>query len=131
MKPFRLTSPQLRENDIESACLDLLRIRGYFVVRNHAGTFKTLDGRRFIKGAERGTPDYAALHKRFPAFLLETKRPKGELADIQAYVIQKISIGYGIPTATVKSARELLEWLEAHERKEAGRTEGRPAHRFS
>ena len=51
---FKLTPaspPRLAENDIERACLDLLALRRYWVGRNHCGTFKSADNRRWIKGA--------------------------------------------------------------------------------
>jgi hypothetical protein len=33
--------PRLSENDVERACLDLLRLRGYWVIRQQSGLFKT------------------------------------------------------------------------------------------
>ena len=53
-RAFRLREPKLHvvENHVESACLDMLRVRGYWPVRLHAGTFKSADGKRWIKGVE-------------------------------------------------------------------------------
>jgi hypothetical protein len=47
MPRFRLTppNPKLVENDVERACLDVLRIRGYRPVRLHSGLLRTPDGR--------------------------------------------------------------------------------------
>src|SRR5262252_10124255 len=95
-RAFRLTAPQLKlvENDVERQCLDLLRLRGYWAARLHAGTFKTVDGQRWIRGVEKGTPDYGALHELYPGFLLETKRPGGSLTLIQSAVITNLERGY-------------------------------------
>ena len=40
-RKFRLKHPRLSENDVERACLDLLRLRGYWVIRQQSGLFKT------------------------------------------------------------------------------------------
>src|SRR5215813_10342973 len=55
MKRFRLTSPRVKlvENDVERACVDLLRLRGYYVVRLQSGLFRTPDG-RWIRIGEPG-----------------------------------------------------------------------------
>jgi hypothetical protein len=81
MKPrqFRLTSPRLSENDVEAACGDLLRLRGYWVTRVQSGLFRTPDG-RWVRIGKKGIPDYAATHGFYPGFLLEVKRPGEELA---------------------------------------------------
>jgi len=113
---FRLKSPVLREDDVERACLDYLRIRGYFVLRIHTGTFRSPDGRYWIKGAPKGTADYIAVHKKYRGFLLETKGPRGELREVQLQRAAEISTGYGIPTVKVSSARELVEWLDGWEK---------------
>jgi hypothetical protein len=52
-RKFRLQHPRLSENDVERACLDLLRLRGYWPIRLHAGRFKTPDGERWITGVDR------------------------------------------------------------------------------
>lgn len=118
-RPFRLSSPRLRssENDIERACLDLLALRRYWVGRNHCGTFKSADDRRWIKGAPKGTPDYAALHERFPGFLLEVKRPGASPTPEQEQKHFEIRLGYSIAIATVDSVEGLAAWLDQHERK--------------
>src|SRR5262252_3070006 len=94
-RAFRLTAPQLKlvENDVERQCLDLLRLRGYWPARLHAGTFRSVDGERWIRGVEKGTPDYGAIHELYPGFLLETKRPGGSLALIQSAVITNLERG--------------------------------------
>lgn len=109
--------PRLSENDVERACLDVLRLRGYWVARLHAGTFKTTDGRRWIKGVERGTPDYALLHERFPGFLLEVKRSGATATPEQTQKHLEIRLGYRIAIGTVDSVDALAAWLDNHEQK--------------
>jgi hypothetical protein len=115
-RAFRLTPPpRLVENDVERACLDLLRYRGYWVVRVHAGTFKSADGRRWIKGADKGTPDYACVHERFLGFLLEVKRPGADASPEQKQKIMEIRLGYHLAIAVVDSVDALDAWLRQHE----------------
>jgi hypothetical protein len=114
---FRLTSPRVKlvENDVEKGCLDLLRLRSYWPVRLHAGRYKTLDGRRWITGVEKGTPDYALEHAIFPGFLLEVKRP-GEVASLeQAAKHREIYLGYRLAICTVDSVESLARWLDGHQ----------------
>jgi hypothetical protein len=117
-RPFRLTPqklPPLSENDVESACLDLLRFRGYWVVRQQSGLFKTPDG-RWIRLGVKGIPDYAAVHRRFPGFLLEIKRPGGDLSPHQATKIQELRLGYSLAVGVIDSVEALDAWLNQHER---------------
>jgi hypothetical protein len=114
---FKLTpsgAPQ-RENDVERACLDLLALRGYWVGRNHCGTFKSADNRRWIKGAPKGTPDYATLHRNYPGFLMEVKRPGAATSSEQDQKHFEIRLAYGIAIATVDSVAALAAWLDHHE----------------
>ena len=113
---FRLKPPpRLNENDVERACLDLLRLRGYYVARLHAGTFKSPDGCRWIKGVEKGTPDYATVHERFPGFLLEVKRPGADTSPDQKTKIMEIRLGYHLAIAVVDTVDALDAWLRQHE----------------
>lgn len=117
---FRLTAPvpiKLRETYVISACLDILRLKQYWCVRLHAGTFKSLDGRRYIKGVDKGTPDYLAAHEFYPAFLVEFKRSGGVPTPDQVRAHEQIRIGYRIATAAVDSVEALSEWLQAYEGK--------------
>jgi hypothetical protein len=115
-KPFRLKAPPpLSENDVERACLDLLRVRGYWVKRQHVIRCKTQDG-RWITIGEKGDPDYVALHGKYPGFHLEVKRPGGGLSADQRFKIQQLTLGYRLRVAVVASSRELAEWLTGHER---------------
>jgi hypothetical protein len=116
---FRLKPQKFlaNENDVERACLDLLALRRYWVGRNHCGTFKSADNRRWIKGAPKGTPDYAALHARFPGFLLEVKRPGAEATPEQTQKHFEIRLGYSIAITTVDSVESLAAFLDQHERR--------------
>ena len=116
---FRLTGDkiQLSESDVAKACKHLLALRGYWRGRNHAGLFLTYDGKRPIRGEEKGTPDYVFVHERYPGFLLEVKRPGGKLSPDQVRKIAEIRMGYRLAIAVVDSVEELAAWLDEHERK--------------
>ena len=113
LTPFK---PRLSENDVEKACLDLLRLRGYWPARLHAGTFKSLDGKRFIKGVEKGVPDYCLCHRLYPGFLLEVKRPGEAPRPEQALRIMEIRMGYHLAIAVVDDVIALDQWLNQHEK---------------
>lgn len=114
--PFRLTSPapKLRENDVERACIDLLRYRGYWVIRQHVGRFRTPAG-AWITVGETGLPDYATVHARYPGFLLEVKRPGGVPSPEQARKISEIRQGYGLAITAVDTVEALVSWLDRFE----------------
>src|SRR5262245_44856852 len=99
MKRFRLTSPRVKlvENDVEKACVDLLRLRGYYVVRLQSGLLKTPDG-RWIRVGERGLPDYACLKH---DFFLEVKAPGKLPTGAQIEKAIELEKCYRIAVATV------------------------------
>ena len=113
---FRLKSPRVKlaENDVEKACLDFARLRGWWPIRLHAGTFKSLDGKRYVHGVEKGTPDYILVKQ--PSFFLETKRPGGDLTPEQRQKIFELEKFYGLETVVVEGVQELIEWLDRHDR---------------
>ena len=113
--PFRLKRQQLVENDVETACLDLLRYKGYWPIRLHVGVFRTAAGGWLTIG-ERGTPDWCAIHGRHRGFLLEVKRPGREPSPEQLRKIDQLRRGYGLEVAVVDSSGALKTWLETHER---------------
>ena len=117
MKRFRLQSPriQLSENDVEKACLHLLALHGYWVGRLHAGTFKSVDGKRWVKGHPKGTPDYACMHADRPGFLLEVKRPGEKPSPEQDQKHLEIRLGFRLAISVVDSVEGLAEWLNNHE----------------
>jgi hypothetical protein len=106
--PFRLTAPKLTENDVESACVDLLKWQHYRPLRLQSGRFKTFDD-RWVTIGEPGLPDYVV-----PAFFVEVKRPRGKLSVEQAMKIRQFDDD-GIPTAVVQSVEALAEWLAKRE----------------
>ena len=117
MSRWRLTPPRVHvaEKHVIDACLDLLRLRGWWPCRIHTGTFRSMDGRRVIKGADKGTPDYAVLHERHPAFLLETKRPGSIATPDQINKHREIRIGYRLTIVTLDSVESLDAWLTNYE----------------
>lgn len=117
MSRFRLKAPnsKLSENMVEKQCLDLLRLRQWFPVRIHTGTFKSADGKRWIKGADKGTPDYALIHARYPGFLLEVKRTGATPTPEQDRKHQELIIGFNLSIATVDSIEALVDWLTNYE----------------
>ena len=114
-RPFRLEAPRASENDIEAGCLTVLRLRGYWVARLHAGTFKTVDGQRWIKGNDKGTPDWVAMRGK-RGLLLEVKRPGAKLSLDQQRKIAELRTDYGLPIVVVSDAFQLSAWLDQHER---------------
>jgi hypothetical protein len=116
-RPFRLRPPSPSENDVEAGCLQLLRLRGWYPVRLHAGTFKTVDGLRWIKGVDKGTPDYIAVHETFPGFFMEVKRPGKKPEPLQVAKITELRGVRRLHVTVVGSPEELQHWLNHHERR--------------
>lgn len=114
MKRFRLTAPRVKlvENDVEKACIDLLRLRGYYVVRLQSGLFKTADG-RWVRVGEPGLPDYVVIKR---DFFLEVKAPKKAPSAAQVQKAFELEKGYGITVATIDSVERLASWLDACEK---------------
>ena len=117
MKGFRLKADKLvlSENDVRKACLDLLRARGWWPIRQHVGVFTPI-GRpdHKVQIGVVGDPDYAVV--RVPSFFMETKRPGGKLSDDQHKRIDILRQFYGLDTVVVSDVEELVEWLAKHER---------------
>src|SRR5262252_1625358 len=114
MKRFRLTSPKiaLTENDVERACVDLLRARGYYVVRLQSGLFRTPDG-RWVRVGEPGLPDYACIKD---DFFLEVKRPGGKPSAAQIKKVFELEAAHRIQVATVDRVEHLVRWLDEREK---------------
>lgn len=115
-RPWGLTSPVPSENDVEASCKAILSRHGYWVKKNHAGLFQSMDGRRRINGVPKGTPDYTCLHSKHRGFLLEVKRPGGKLSDDQVEQIEYLESEFNLPIAVVQSAEDLAVFLALHER---------------
>jgi hypothetical protein len=110
---FQLSGDRLKisENDVRKACLDLLRARRWWPIRQHVGLFNPV-GRpsHKISIGEAGDPDYVVV--RAPSFFLETKRPGGELSDAQRKRIDTLRRFYDLNTIVVESVEELHDWLD-------------------
>jgi hypothetical protein len=115
-RAFRLTAPAPSENDVEAGCVAILELRGYWAVKLHAGVFRSLDGKRHVHGVKKGTPDYACLHEKHRGFLMEVKRPGGELSIEQQTEIGFLKLRYRLPIVVVENAAELCNFLAHHER---------------
>ena len=118
MKPrFQLTPPVLKvaEKHVAKACLHILALRHYWTARLHAGSFTSPDGLRWIKGVDKGVPDYAVLHEFYPGFLLEVKRPRGKARTSQEQKHFEIRLGYSLAICVCDSSEYLAEWLNHHE----------------
>lgn len=114
MSRFRLTSPRVKlaENDVERACIDLLRLHGYYVVRLQSGLLKTPDG-RWIRVGEPGLPDYCVIKR---DFFLEVKRPGGKLNPAQVNKIFELE-ACGFQVAAIDSVERLEAWLGEYEKR--------------
>lgn len=116
-RPFRLKAPQPSEDDIKAGCITILELRNYWVVKLLAGVFETLDHNRKVRGAPKGTPDFACMHGTHRSFLLEVKRTHGgRLSDDQKAQIDFLRIRYHLPIVVVKDPDELCNFLAEHER---------------
>jgi hypothetical protein len=112
MAQFRLTPPvvKISENDVEQACLDLLRVRHFYPLRQHSGLFKTPDKKsRYIHIGQPGIPDYV-----IPRYFVEVKRSGGTLSEVQKEKIRTLKEHWDLETAVVESVDELIEWLAQH-----------------
>jgi hypothetical protein len=99
------------ENDVRRACLDALRYRGWWPIRQHVGLFKIGDD--WVKIGEAGDPDYAVI--RPPSFFLETKRPGAKLSAVQQKRIAALDELCGVKTVVISSVEELVDWLDGHD----------------
>lgn len=69
-----MSPPTIREADVLAACLNLLRLRGVFYLRNNTGATKI--GDRYVRFGAPGSPDIlACVNGRFVG--VEVKRPRG------------------------------------------------------
>lgn len=114
MSRFRLTSERVKlvENDVERACLDLLRLHGYYVMRLQSGLLKTPDG-RWIRVGEPGLPDYVCVRR---DFFLEVKAPGKKLSPAQTSKIFELE-ACGFQVAAVDSVERLEAWLDQYEKR--------------
>ena len=113
---YKLRQQTASENDVEASCLNVVRMRGYFPIRLHAGKFWSWDKQRVITGVPKGTPDYVCVHPRHPGFLLETKREVGGvLSEDQQIQIRNLQLGWRLAVCVTNSPHELSKWINQHE----------------
>ncbi|HEY1242206.1 MAG TPA: hypothetical protein VGF16_16695 [Bryobacteraceae bacterium] len=119
MTGFRLRSEKPyrpKENELaEDVCAFLLR-RGWYPLRQPAGVYRTLDGRRCVTVGFKGLPDYVVMHSFYPAFFIETKRPGESPTDVQQRRAWELRVAYKLAVTTADSVEGLRLWLEEHER---------------
>ena len=113
LKPAKL--PAIRENHVENAVLTFLRLRGWLVKRQHVVRFQSRSG-NWITIGERGDPDYVALHERWPAFALETKRPGAHATPHQIAKHDEYQHVWRIPVVVANSLEAIRTFLAEHER---------------
>ena len=124
---FRLRSPKPPkplEKHVVKACVEYLRIRGYWCQKQPVGTFRTLDGSRIVAFGVAGLPDYGTMHSFYPGFMIEFKRPGGELDPLQYTAFDNIRDGYRLAVVKIDSLEALIPWLDEHERKCRDRMRG-------
>ena len=114
MSRFRLKSPQLTENDIKRACLDLARYRHYYPVRLQSGLFYTVDGRPYPAG-EPGIPDFVLVHGDYPAPFVEFKRPGRKLDPRQQDKFAELILGYDLHAVRADDPVAFRDWLDEFE----------------
>jgi hypothetical protein len=98
----------LPENQIEKVCLDWLRVNGWYAVRLLAGVFKSLDGRRYVKAAEAGIPDWLVL--RGDEYMLVEFKAKRGRAEISQTKWRLLADTLGLRHAVVRSIEDLKDW---------------------
>lgn len=100
------TSPPL-EKTIQAAIIAELEKVNLTVIRLQSGTVKSLDGFRFIKLCDKGTPDLLILFSDRPAIFLETKKVNGKLSPDQERKQAELR-ARGFQVHVVKSVDEAL-----------------------
>jgi hypothetical protein len=115
---FRLTAEPVRrtEADVIKESTKILRRRGYWVQRIPVGKFRTMGG-DVVEFGPVGVPDFIAVHRTFPAFYAEFKRPGKLLRETQRTKFSDIQIFYGLHAVMVDSVDEMLAFLVGHEKR--------------
>jgi hypothetical protein len=115
---FRLTSepaPRFTEAEVIDRCKILLARRGYYLHRNPVGKYRHASSGNFAEFGPAGIPDYLAIHRMYPAFFLEFKRPGAKLREVQRTKFGEIQIGYRLAAVMVDSVEELQLFMDGHE----------------
>lgn len=98
MKPFRLTSVEPKEADIQAAILRALRVHPAVADawRQNTGAFAVGEGkaRRFVRFGRAGQPDIQGYLRDGRALYIECKRPKGRVTpEQQAFIEHAVKNG--------------------------------------
>jgi hypothetical protein len=113
-----LRRQELKETDVIKACLDLLDVRGWVHHRLHCGRFWTIPDKRVITMNPAGTPDFLCAHPRYPAFYMETKRPRGALTAVQEFKKIWIERSQHLCVIKIDNPYALKQWLDQIEKGE-------------
>ncbi len=102
------------EKDIQSAILQLLRLKGYFVWKqNSAGIMKT-DG-HYIPSQMPGIADIIGVDPKGRFVGIEVKRPGGKMSDLQRGFQESVKRNHGL-AAVVYSVDDMIaklsEWAK-------------------
>lgn len=111
-----------KEHSIQNACIDLLEIHGFEVIRVNSGkqkaeyTYKTGERKgttktRFIHMAKTGTSDIIACSPRGEFMALEVKAPGNEPTEAQYAFLRRIAENKGIDLWCDDPA-DLADWLK-------------------
>lgn len=108
---------QQSEHSIQNEVIGYLRMKGYYVQRMNSGKYSVGEGasRRFIQGAEAGTPDVMAFGDRYKngevdVLFIEVKRPKNKPTPLQTAKMKELE-EYGARCLVVHSVEELENQL--------------------
>lgn len=99
------------EREIEQSIIELLRWRGWYVLKTDAGMAARYGGRGTLP---RGAPDLIAI-KQNQCVLLEVKTPKGKLSPEQIREHHIIALNHGTRVHTVRSVDDVIAVLEMQE----------------
>ncbi len=98
----------LPENCLERQICDFCTIRGWLPIRIQAGVFRSLDGKRYISGAKKGTPDWVFL-RRDNHMLIEAKAPGGRVSAEQAD-FARLAAALKLRCCMPRSLEEFEKW---------------------
>jgi len=102
------------ESDIQGSCLILaesLKLAGkaVYLYRTNAGTFRSMDGRRIIKGCEKGHPDISGTVNGKSVYI-EMKTPIGKLSQEQKDRRAEI-LNSGAEWHCIRTIKDFREWI--------------------
>lgn len=107
-KSPRKRKQDLPENQLEAQLDGYLGIRGWLGIRLLPGVYRTLDGRRCVRGADNGTPDKIWV-RGSDYFFVEAKGPQGRLKPSQELWHTR-AVALGLPVVTARDLEEFDEW---------------------